>query len=265
MARKNMKSRRKPLRKKAPKKPTVSESVKSYVNKVVHSNIEDKCVQINGGYSFGNVLESTDMNAYPMCPLSAYWSITQGVGQGGRIGNVIKTRKVYLNYVLRPLIYDATTNPFPQPQEVQLMLGYVRNTPSFAPVAGDIQQLFQAGSSVTAPVGSLRDLISVINTDYWVIKKKWTHKIGYASSTGTGSNANNQYFANNDFRLNVVKRLDITKFIPATHMFNDGGVTTNAKNLFFMQQAVTSDGGINNSTRLTANIEFWIDFHYEDA
>jgi len=244
---------------------TVSLAVKKYVKRTIHSQIENKSVQINGGYGFGNVLEGPDLNAYPMCPLNGYWSIPQGTGAGGRIGNQIKTRKCYLSYVLRPLPYDAISNAFVRPMEVQMMLGYVKNTPSIIPSSFDVNQIFQSGSSVAAPVGTLRDLIATVNSDYWVVKKKWIHKLGFANNAGTGANGNAQSYANNDFKLNVVKRIDITKFVPSTYQFNDNSITPTSKNLFFMFQAVSAGGDLFTATQLPANIEFWIDFHYEDA
>lgn len=262
---KKTKSKRRPLRRAKKTTSTVSLATKQYVNKVLHTAIENKSVQINGGYSFAGVASDPDLNAYPMCPLSTFWSIGQGVGAGSRVGNDIKVRKVMLNYVLRPLPYDVITNPFPQPQEILLILGYVKNTPSFAPIAGDINGLFQSGNTTTGPIGSLRDIIAVPNTDYWVIKKKWSHKLGYANYGGTGTLPAQQSFSNNDFKLNIVKRLDITKFIPKTVNFNDTNVTVNTKNLFFMQEAVPCNGSSFAAGQLTANIEFWIDFHYEDA
>jgi len=253
-------------RKRRPRrKPNVSLTVKKYVKKAIHANVENKCVQINFGNSFGNVNESPDFNAYPMCPLSSYWSISQGVTQGTRIGNQIKIRKVMLNYILRPLPYNATTNPQPNPCEVQMMLGYVKQTPSQIPTGSDVSVLFQSGASTSAPVGTLRDIISIVNTDVWVIKKRWTHKVGYAAFEGTGANAGNQFQANNDFKLNHVKRLDITKHIPKTLNFNDNSITSTNRNLFLMYYAVAADGGTYGSNGLVANIEFWIDFHYEDA
>jgi len=262
--------RRAPARKRANKKKvyrakTVSQAVKTYVKRTIHSSIENKSVQINNGSSFGNVNESPEFNAFPMCPLAGYWAIGQGVGQGSRIGNTIKTRKVFLNYVLRPTAYDVTFNNTPRPCEVQLMLGYVKSTPATIPVALDITNIFQSGSSVVAPLGTLRDIISVVNTDYWAIKKRWTHKIGYAHANGTGANPGNQYFSNNDFKYNAVRRMDITSHIPATHTFNDASVSTTSKNLFFMYYAVSADGTAFTATTLPANIEFWVDFHYEDA
>lgn len=258
--------KRAPLRRAAAgRSSSVSVAVKKYVKRTLHTAIETKSVQINGGYSFAGVASDPDLNAYPCCPVSSFWTLSQGVGSGSRLGNDIKIRKVMLNYVLRPLPYDALTNPNPQPQEIMLMLGYVKNTPSFPPIAGDINGLFQAGNSVTGPIGTLRDTIAVINTDYWVIKKKWQHKLGYANYGGTGNLPAQQSFANNDHKLNIVRRMDITKFLPKTVNFNDANVTVNTKNLFFMQQAVPCNGSAFAVGQLTANIEFWIDFHYEDA
>jgi len=262
--------KKRPIRRKAKRVPrrkttVVSQAVKKYVKRTIHSQVENKSVQINFSTQFGNYLQNNTMNAYPMCPLSGFWSIGQGVGAGNRVGNQIKTRKCYLNYVVRANQYDATNNPAPIPCQIMMMLGYVKNTPSFAPSNLDLVQLFQNGSSVAAPLGSLRDLISVINTDYWTIKKRWTHKIGYAANTGTGAQVINQYFANNDFKLNEVRKLDITKYVPATYQFNDGGISPTSKNLFFMYEAVASSGEILSATRTPVTMDYWIDYHYEDA
>ena len=245
------------------KQKQVSSAVKQYVKRTIHSNVENKCVQINFGGPFGNVFESLDFNSYSMCP--GVWTISQGITQGTRIGNQIKVRKVMLNYILRPSPYDVVTNINPRPVEVQLLLGRVKLTPGSTPNGTDVNNMFQAGASVSAPMGGTRDLISVINTDYWDIKKRWNHKIGYASNDGTGSIPGSQYNTNNDFKLNVVKRMDITKMCPATCTFNDNVGVSLTKNLYFMYYAVSADGIVYPATAQPANIEFWVDFHYEDA
>jgi len=256
--------RRKVKRTRAPRK-TVSTAVKKYVKQTVSRNVENKCININAGSSFGNVVESPDMNVYPMLPYTGYGTIPQGITQGSRIGNTVKVKKLMLSYVLRPTPYSAISNVFPQPVEIDLFLGHVNQTPGFLPVAGDISLLFQAGSSTAPPVGNLRDLISTVNKDYWTIKKRWRHKIGYASATGTGSFAGDQFFANNDFNYNVVKKLDITKLVNKQLKFLDSNNTVQGKNLFFFYQAVAASGATFNSTTLPCNIEFWIDLQYEDA
>lgn len=244
----------------------VSDAVKTYVKRTIHSQIENKCVQINPGQlAFGNVLESPDFNAYPLAPLNSFWTIAQGVGQGNRVGNIIKVRKVMLNYILRPAPYDVLTNPNTQPSEVRLMLGYVKNSPAFLPLNTDIAQLFNVGSTSQAPVGTLKDLISPYNNDYWTIKKSWTHKLGFANNSGTGGSPGVQYHANNDFKYNAMARIDVTRYMPKTCVFNDAVGTTNTKNLFFMYYAVAAGGGTYGATTLPVFIDYWIDFHYEDA
>lgn len=246
-------------------KKSISLAIKKYVKTAISKDVENKSVQINGGNSFGSYLESPEFNAYPMCPYTGYWTISQGVGAGNRVGNQIKPKRVMLNYVLRPLPYDSLTNPNPLPCQILLYLGYVKNTPSTLPIGTDFNYFFQSGNSSVSPVGNLRDTVSVINKDYWTIKKKWSHKIGYAGYTGTGSIAGNQFNVNNDFKLNVVKKINITKFVPNTLIFNDTQQSTNTKNLFFMYEAVSATGNTLGVQFLTANIEFWVDFEYEDA
>lgn len=247
------------------RKSSVSVGVKKYVNRIVHSQIENKSTQINAGFNFGNILESPELNAYPMCPHVGFWTINQGVLSNNRIGNQIKVRKIHLNYVLRPAPYDVTFNAFPTPVEVQLFLGYVKDTPTITPTAFDFLQIVQSGASAANFTGSLRDIVAVMNKDYWVIKKRWTHKIGYAAATGSGSNASAQFNSNNDFKLNVVRRMDITKFAPKLCQFNDSTTTPTSKNLYFFQQAVWANGSTSGATTLTTSIDFWIDFEYEDA
>jgi len=222
-------------------------------------------MNVNAGASFGNVLESPDLSAYPMLPYTGYGTIPQGITQGARLGNEVRVKKLMLNYVLRPTPYSALTNPFPEPVEVDLFLGYVNQVPGFLPVPGDFTYLFQNGSSSAAPAGTLRDLISTVNKDYWTIKKRWRHKLGYASNNGTGSIANLQFSNNNDFNLNVVRKMDITKLVSKKLKFLDAANTLQGKNLFFFYQAVSANGGQSSSTTLSCNIEFWIDLQFEDA
>lgn len=261
------KSSRRPYRKRAAggRKGSVSVGVKKYVKKQIHQNIENKCVQIQSGLSFGSITEAPDFNPYPMLPQSGFWSIPQGQGQGARIGNQCNIRKLTLSYVLFPKPYDVTFNTVPIPQEVDLYLGYVKSTPSTTPSNLDINVLYQSGSTSVAPSGTLRDLCATINTDYWTIKKRWRHKLGYSTASGTGGNAGNQFFSNNDFKYNVVKKLDITKMVPKQLLFNDSNNTVMHRNLFFMHQAVRADNLATGATQLPVGMEFWIDIEYEDA
>lgn len=251
------------------KPKTVSQAVKKYVKRTIHSNIENKVANINSGDNFGNISNNPILGSYPMLPLTGYWTVSQGVTSNTRNGNQLKVRKVMLNYVLRPMIYQATTNPYACPCEIDLFLGYVKRSPASLPTSTDIGNLFQNGASVLAPVGALPDLISDINKDYWHIAKRWRHKIGFSNNNGTGSttpiSAQTQYFQNNDFRMNEVRKLDITRHLPTKNIkFNDADGTSQ-KNLFFFYQALYADGTVMTSLIEPIHIDFWIKFEYEDA
>jgi len=259
------KSVKKSYRKKVMKKPNVSVAVKKYVNRMIHTDQENKVVNFQQQLSFGNSLNNSSLYAHPILPYTGFGTISQGITQGTRIGNEIKIRKVMLKYVLRPTGYDVGSNPFPAPVEVEMFLGRTRGVPGEIPVVVDFNNLFQSGGTTFGPAGNLNDLLSEVNLDYWTIKKRWRHKIGFAGNNGTGAIAASQYFNNNDFKLNVVKKLNITKLCPKTLKFNDSNNTVQGPGLFFFYQALNAGGGTNGSTALPCHITYWIDIHYEDA
>jgi len=63
----------------------------------------------------------------------------------------------------------------------------------------------------------------------------------------------------------LLKKIDITKMVPATYQFNDASISPTSKNLFLFYQAVSASGEVMTATTLSTSIEFWIDYHYEDA
>jgi len=247
------------------RKSGVSSAVKAYVKRTIHSNIENKTMSVNYAGLFGNSVANPSMYSYPITPYTGYLTISQGGGQNARIGNEIKIRKAYLRYVLRPASYNIDSNPSPAPVHVDMYLGRTRVASGDQPIAADFNFLYQSGSASLAPVGSLNDLVSAPNKDYFEIKKRWSHKIGYANNQGTGATNASQYFANNDFKLNVVKKLDITKHCPKTLKFNDTTNQVQGPGLFLWYQCVNAGGSINGSTVLPCHITFWIDIQYEDA
>lgn len=261
---------KRPYKTKSKGTTSISQAVKTYVKRTIHRQIENKEIQIDSGGNFGNYLNDNTLGAYPLMPLLGYWTVSQNVNSAGRVGNELNIRKVMLSYVLRPMIYNVTTNPFGRPCEVEMFLGYVKRTPSVRPTATDFQSLFQNGNTSVPPTGGLNDINSDINTDYWCIKKRWRHKIGYsttANSVSSGQVASQQtyQFSNNDFKLNVVRKMDITKFIPIKRVkFNDGDGTS-YKNLFLFYYCLAADGIIMTSVEEPIHLDFQIRFTYEDA
>lgn len=265
---KNPRKGRRIVRKRAPravKKSNVSTAVKQYVKRTLGAAIENKSVSVTASSEFGSILESPDMNVYPMMPYVGYLTIPQGVTQGTRTGNQIKVRRVMLNYVLHPLKYDVTTNLTPQPLEILMYLGRMRRTKGEIPFSPDFSNLYQLGGTSTAPTGTIIDTCFDINNDFWEVKKSWSHKLGYSNYDGTGTSGTFQRFANNDYKLSVVRKLDITKLCPASVRFDDSNTATQGNNLFFFYQAVSANGNGLSSTQQVAKINFYLTITYEDA
>lgn len=257
--------RKRRVYKKRVKKPRVSAVVKKYVKRTIHSQIEDKVINIERVTPFGSVLTNSDLNMFPMCPYTSLFSLPIGTTNGTRLANQVKTRRVMLSYVLRPTAYSSTSNNNPQPFHVQMFLGRYKQSSGILPTGLELTVLFDNGSSSFGPISDLGDLCADINKDAWDIKKKWTHKVGTAQFTGPGNLQNYGFFANNDFQLNVVRKMDITKYCPKTIKFNDAAGSTQGPNLFLFYQAIPTTGGIFPANEKPANIDYWISYIYEDA
>lgn len=257
---------RKSIRKsRAPKKTSVSTTVKKYVKKAISANIENKCVNIERAGTFGSIVQDATMGMFPMCPYTSLFPVPIGTTNGTRLGNVIKTKRVTLNYVLRPTGYQSGVNDNPQPSHVLMFLGNYKQYRGVLPTSLEVGQLFDNGSSSFAPQGDLADLLSDINKDAWDIKKRWSHKVGNAIFSGPGNLQNFGFFSNNDFKLNVVKKMDITKYCPKTIKFNDAQGSVQGSNLFFFYECVQTNGGIYPASQRPVAIDYWVSYTYEDA
>jgi len=247
------------------KSSVVSSAVKTYVNRTIHRQIENKNVQLNSSTSFGNILQSATLNVAPLTPYTGALLIAQGTGSANRTGNEVKTRKVMLKYCLIPKAYSAVSNTTPRPMYIQMWLGYVKNSSGLRPIASDFDQLYNYNNTVNPILGQLFDLNQSINTDYWTIKKYWTHKIGYAINTSSGSDGNNANYANNDFPYSVVKKLDISKLYPKTLKFNDVSATISGPGLFFFYQCLAANGDTLAASQLPCNLQWQLEVQFEDA
>lgn len=243
----------------------VQAATKEYIKRALDARIEKKQIVVEQSRSFGTILANTDMNMFPMLPYTGMFTIPIGSTDGTRVGNQIRVRKVTLRYVLRSMPYQVNVNDNPQPVYVQFFLGNVKSAPGALPTALELSTFFQSGSSSFAPTGDLSDLVSVVNNDYWNVKKAWVDKLGTSAFTGPGNLQNYGFFYNNDFQMSVLRSMDITRLCPKVITFNDASATQQGPNLFLFYQAIATTGGSLPATQRPAGIDYWIDFEYEDA
>lgn len=249
------------------KTPVVSKAVKKYVKQTIHKNIENKCIQYSQAYGFGgNPVTYPTLSFRRLTPGATSYTIQQGLGQGDRIANKIRVVKAIFRYILLPISYDLILNPNPKPQEIQLFFCNLKGNQRTDPAAGTVGLLFQNGNSFAGPSGLLGDMLRPINTDVWNVKKRVTHKVGYAAAEGTGQIAGSQYFANNDFKFNVKRSIDITSMMPKIINWSEDSITNPYSNaLYLMCYSVNADNTSQLQDTQVAGITFWLDLTYEDA
>lgn len=174
--------------------------------------------------------------------------ISQGVGQGHRIGNRIEVKNAYLNLQIKQSnLFDTTLNYNPVPLYVTAWVVSIK--PGHSDTLDNlyaimVNSFFQAGNESTGFTGRLIDLTMVPNKDMVTVHNKRTFKLGFAqyvSSYAVNSPANNaQQWANNDFGLTKLIRMRL-KF-PRLLRFNDGTNRPNMRNQYLFFTTARLDG-----------------------
>jgi len=244
------------------KRGGVSVATKRYIKRTIHSQIENKIESADTQNGFiSSYYASTSLFTLTCIP---YTAIVQGLGQGDRIGNVIKTRSCFMNYSIAPYQYDAVFNPIPRPCIVMVFFGKLKNSKPTAPTSSDYAKLYQTGNSSIGPYSTPLDLIKAFNKDYFTIYKVFQHKLGFAINTNSGANVASASYANNDFKLMITNKVNLTKMCPKTLKFNDTTNTPTNDGLYMWALTVNADGVATTNTKVA---QIWTSntYTYEDA
>jgi len=241
----------------------VSSKVKTYVQRAIHKQIENKTIQYNAGFTMVNYADDNTMRGFALSPGTSI-AIPQGDGQGARTGNRIRIMKARLVYWMVPSAYNGLLNPQPKPLMIRLWIGYSKTNPTLIPTAGDQAVLFQNGDSASAPNGFISDILRSVNKDKFIIFRDIKHKLGYESITGSGATAGSQYFSNNDFKYNIMKSIDITKYLIQNVTYNDTTTIPTTRGLFCWVQIVYADNTVTTGT-IPANFNYFVELTYEDG
>lgn len=216
-------------------------SIKAIATAIVERGRETKSLQqeINNyfvnSYATGNAGAIDTAIMFSLTPNTAVTfpqgqgALSQGVGQGNRIGNAVEFTKGTLRMMISCNPYNLSTNPIPQPIVVKIFVGYDKTRAYGMPDPG-LPDFFQNGSSTRPPTGTLLDMFSLVNKDRYVICYSRTVKVGNAELFGTSTDPAgqqaNQYFTNNDYKLNPVVNINFSKKMIHRAKFDD---TTNTQ------------------------------------
>lgn len=251
----------------------VSEPVKQYVKKAIHTMMENKqyttevaktCSNFSGGANWqaGNVFQLT-----PSSATNALYTIPQGTGEGGRVGNSFQVLKAKVRMIMYPQLYNITSNPTPKLQDIIIYIcsskkSVVCNTVSDLYTICN-STFYANGSSSNGMLGNLYDLVSVPNNEIIKVHKKIFCKLG--SSNAQLQTGVNQGWTNNDYSYNIKLTLDVTKYLPSKITFNDGDNNSTSNQVFLMICPVNADGTGTASTTFPLSVFFGFDLYYEDA
>jgi len=242
-------------------------ALRRLIKRELSRQVENKSVQFfdydQRLYASPNVSFQTD-NIIPLGP-SAVMPITQGTGQGNRVGNSIHTKKLMFKGTIVPLPYDATFNPVPMPVQVKLVIFYDKLDPMTQPNPTYHGDYFQNGSGVKGFANDLVDMWSPVNKDRYRIFTTRTFKLGNADYSGTGASAGGHYFANNDFKMNANFSINLTKYYPKVLKFSDATTTPSNRNLYAMFYYCLANGGAALNVGYMLGMQYMLDYTYEDA
>lgn len=262
------------------KKSRVSESkvaippaVKRFVNRRIALNEEVKQQNVSVGglyvqpYNTGTSATSWYLNNVFACtpyPGSSY-TIAQGAGQGDRIGNKIRTKKLVMKYIFNPAAYNAVTNSAPAPMDIRMFWLYDKDGSETLPSQLDFTKFFQVGDASASPQSYIADMMLDVNRDLFQVYAERRYKLGYQQVSAAGVLANNEYYANNDYQYNVMDEIDLTPYTSRVFTFNDNNNSPNTKGLYCVVLCAAASGAILSTTQLPVNLFYTLQYKYTDA
>lgn len=199
----------------------------------------------------------------PNATISDPMNITQGTGVASRIGNKIRTTRLVLKGTLVPLPYHATTNYAPAPVQVRMVIFYDRTTPTSEPQVAS--NFFQQAGANAGFYNDLTDLWRPYNTDRYRIVAQRTFKLGFANNGGTGAQPAYQNMSNNDFKLNQSFKFNLTKKYPKVVKFDENSPAPTTRGLWCLVYYVAASGNVIPADQAMVEMQWMIDYRYEDS
>lgn len=222
---------------KVPKRSLYKKVTKADVNRAISRRLENK---VTVDFAANQTIVPADAGFPPtqryMLPI-----ITQGLGQGGRIGNSVHIRHAKICMFINPNSTSLLNINSPLMVRIWL-LSYKEANNNAAP---SFTTFFQTGNSTVGFQKTMLDMMLPVNRDQFTVYFDKTYKIGYGGGlSNTAPNANN--VDNSSFN----QRIDIewSQYFKEALEFNDTDNVAQNRNLHMVWTAVRADGGVIAST-----------------
>lgn len=239
---------RKPMR----RKPTtnVSQAVKKYVKRTIHSNIENQTKSV---VYLNNAVNSATGYSISLLPV-----LTQGgTDVEKRRGNEVSLRGGYIKGYVNLLPFNGTTNP-QSTVHVRMMLISMKdeNVGTF-----DSTNIWQFGNSSLGIQNNIGDTLYQVNRDLYTVYEQKTVTLGASSLTNTVSTFPPNIMSN--FKSSLPFYFNWGKHFKQKLKYNDSDSTCTNRNCFLFVTASYSDG----SGLAISPVEVHLlnQYHFEDA
>lgn len=240
-------------------KKTVAKIAKRVVNSMTETKFLRTAV-VNGSIYCDPADLSYQNNFFDVAPTLG--SITQGVGQGNRIGNKIRLTRVMMNIIVNAV--DAAW-----PRYIMMYIVSDKRNPTDCTQA-DLQDacngvagagnILQDGNSSIGFQKRLTDTMQRINDDRFTLYKKRCFRLGYANQpVGTSGQGNN------DFPFMRRLKVNLLKYMPKVFRYPDAStVPALQRRVFVCFHVVAAQGGQLTGAAVGANINYAYDIKFKD-
>lgn len=185
--------------------------------------------------------------------------LSQGLGQGNRIGNAVRVRSSKL--VVFVNVTSAASDIAATPTMIRVWIVSSKILNTNAPASLQFTDFFQLGSSNSGFQGNMLDMLFPVNTDNWTVYMDKTIKVGLGSIPAT--NVNNNYPDNSSF--NHKFEFDWSDNFKSKLDYDDAPTEVTNRNLFMVYCACRSDGASATAGTTIAEFHFTNNVIYEDA
>lgn len=237
--------------KRAYKRPKVSKTIKRFVKREIHRQVENKIQDVQLEDAVIDVV-ITDGDVRNLIPL-----VSQGTNQQTRVGNRIRVMSVKMKLHVRCFNQSASTGPVYF--DIYIFKFKPSNFGGGPPASADMTLFLQDGLSAVqytglSPLSGLRK----INEDYF------THCIKRRISLFNPTNGTSQIASTSSIPPAMTLTFDLTKYIKKLLIFDDNATSVQNDNLY-LAVGGTPMTGENLSTVNLGSYSYLIEMMYEDA
>ena len=240
---------------KVPKRKPYKKITKTDINRAISRRLENKTTV---DFAANQTIIPADAG-FPPTTRYLLPILTQGLGQGGRIGNSVHIRSGKICMFIN--MAKNSTNVDISPLMVRIwVLSYKAANNNAAP---SFTTFFQTGNATVGFQKTMLDMILPVNTDQFTVYFDKTYKIGFGGIPATNTNAS---VLLDDSSIN--KRIDIDwgQHFKQSLDYNDTDNVPQNRNLHIVWQAVQADGSSPTSTTVSgAEYHLTNTVKYEDG